>query len=51
MNLQHRRHFLAALTGMPIGSPGMDEPEYGGRRDRYDVLLVRKGRNTAVFAT
>ncbi len=31
-----------AVPGMPIGSPGMDGPEYGGRRDRYDVLLVAK---------
>ena len=28
--------------GMPIGSPGMDGPEYGGRKDPYDVLLVSK---------
>lgn len=30
-----------AVPGMPIGSPGMDGPEYGGRKDPYDVLLVR----------
>jgi hypothetical protein len=29
------------VPGMPIGSPGMDGPVYGGRRDPYDVLLVR----------
>jgi hypothetical protein len=40
-----------AVPGMPIGSPGMDGPEYGGRRDRYDVLLVRKDGSSAVFAT
>ena len=28
--------------GMPVGSPGMDGPEYGGRKDPYDVLLVTK---------
>ena len=28
--------------GMPIGSPGMDGPEYGGRKDPYDVLLITK---------
>lgn len=28
--------------GMPIGSPGMDGPEYDGRKDPYDVLLVSK---------
>ena len=29
-----------AVPGMPIGSPGMDGPAYGGRRDAYDVLLI-----------
>jgi hypothetical protein len=29
-----------AVPGMPVGSPGMDGPEYGDRRDPYDVLLV-----------
>ncbi len=29
-----------AVPGMPIGSPGMDGPAYGGRRDAFDVLLV-----------
>jgi hypothetical protein len=28
------------VPGMPMGSPGMDGPEYGGRKDPYDVLLV-----------
>lgn len=40
-----------AVPGMPIGSPGMDGPVYGGRRDRYDVLLVRRDGGTAVFAS
>jgi hypothetical protein len=31
-----------AVPGMPIGSPGMDGPAYGARKDPYDVLLVRK---------
>lgn len=31
-----------AVPGMPVGSPGMDGPEYGNRRDPYDVLLVQK---------
>ncbi|CAB5711758.1 Uncharacterized copper-binding protein [Delftia tsuruhatensis] len=31
-----------AVPGMPVGSPGMDGPEYGGRKDPYDVLLVTK---------
>jgi hypothetical protein len=30
-------HFEA---DMPIGSPGVDGPEYKGRKDAYDVLLV-----------
>lgn len=38
-----------ALPGMPIGSPGMDGPEYKGRRDPYDVLLVSRGGATRVF--
>ena len=36
-----------AVPGMPIGSPGMEDP---GRSDPYDVLLIdRKGRES-VFA-
>jgi hypothetical protein len=35
-----------AVPGMPIGSPGMDGPEYGGRREPYEVLLV-SGRGDA----
>ena len=39
-----------AVPGMPVGSPGMDGPAYGGRRDPYDVLLVaRGGASTRVF--
>ena len=34
------------VPGMPVGSPGMDGPAYGGRRDPYDVLLV-SGRGDA----
>ena len=30
------------VPGMPVGSPGMDGPEYSGRKDPYDVLLVTK---------
>ena len=30
------------VPGMPVGSPGMDGPAYGGRKDPYDVLLVSK---------
>ena len=31
-----------AAPGMPVGSPGMDGPAYGGRRDAYQVLLIQK---------
>lgn len=30
------------VPGMPVGSPGMDGPEYRDRKDPYDVLLVTK---------
>lgn len=38
-----------SVPGMPIGSPGMDGPEYKGRKDAYDVLLVQKNGNSKVF--
>lgn len=38
-----------AAPGMPIGSPGMDTPAYGGRKIPYDVLLVRKDGSTTVY--
>lgn len=48
--LQTRPRALGlAVPGMPVGSPGMDGPAYGGRRDPYDVLLVRLDGSTAVF--
>ncbi|MGD9757426.1 MAG: DUF411 domain-containing protein [Comamonas sp.] len=45
-----------AVPGMPIGSPGMDGPEYGGHKDPYDVLLVtqslmRSDVSTSVFTS
>ncbi|WP_425259438.1 DUF411 domain-containing protein [Rubrivivax sp. RP6-9] len=40
-----------AVPGMPIGSPGMDGPEYGPRRDAYDVLLVVRGGPPRVFTS
>lgn len=40
-----------AVPGMPIGSPGMDGPIYGGRRDAYQVLLVRKDGSSQVFSS
>lgn len=40
-----------AVPGMPVGSPGMDGPEYGGRRDAYDVVLVRRDGSATVWAS
>lgn len=39
-----------AVPGMPVGSPGMDGPAYGGRRDPYDVLLVQRDGSSRVWA-
>lgn len=36
-----------AVPGMPLGSPGMEQ---GGVKHPYEVLLVRKGGATEVFA-
>lgn len=39
-----------AVPGMPVGSPGMDGPAYGGdQRDPYDVLLVLADGSTRVY--
>lgn len=38
-----------AVPGMPVGSPGMDGPVYGGRQDPYDVVLVLKGGSSRVY--
>ena len=40
-----------AVPGMPIGSPGMDGPAYGDRRDAYQVLLIQRDGSTTVFNT
>ncbi len=40
-----------AVPDMPIGSPGMDAPDYGNRRDPYDVLLVARDGSATVFAS
>ncbi|MBX3588338.1 MAG: DUF411 domain-containing protein [Ramlibacter sp.] len=40
-----------AVPGMPVGSPGMDGPAYGGRKDRFDVLLVASDGRTTVYQT
>ena len=37
------------VPGMPIGSPGMDGPEYGGRKDAFNVLLVNARGETRVW--
>ena len=38
-----------AVPGMPIGSPGMDGPAYGGQHEAYQVLLVQKNGSSTVF--
>lgn len=38
-----------AVPAMPVGSPGMDGPEYRGRRDPYDVLLVQRDGSASVY--
>ena len=40
-----------AVPGMPIGSPGMDGPAYGGRHDAYQVLLIQKDGSAQVFTS
>ena len=37
------------VPGMKVGSPGMDGPTYKGRKDPYDVLLVRPDGSTSVY--
>jgi hypothetical protein len=34
---------------MPVGSPGLDGPGYGSRKDPHDVLRVRKNGNNTVY--
>lgn len=38
-----------AVPGMPVGSPGMDGPEYKGRKDPFDVLLVQADGHARVW--
>lgn len=38
-----------AVPAMPIGSPGMDGPEYGGKKDPYDVLLIGMNGQPSVY--
>lgn len=37
------------VPGMPLGSPGMDGPAYGGRTMPYNVLLVQRDGNASVY--
>lgn len=37
------------VPGMTIGSPGMDGPAYGKRKDPYDVLLVKADGTSTVY--
>jgi hypothetical protein len=37
------------VPGMPLGSPGMDGPEYGGRKTPHDVLLVLHDGSQRVY--
>lgn len=38
-----------SVPGMPVGTPGMDAPVYGGRKDAYRVLLVGAGGKATVW--
>lgn len=38
-----------AVPGMPVGSPGMDDRAYGGRKDTFDVLLLALDGSTKVY--
>lgn len=38
-----------AVPGMPLGSPGMDGPDFDNQTQPYDVLLVLADGSTRVF--
>ncbi len=38
-----------AVPGMPVGSPGMDGPAFGGQTVPYKVLLVQRDGSAGVF--
>lgn len=40
-----------AVPGMPIGSPGMDGPQYNGRKEAYQVLLVSADGSASTYGT
>ncbi|MEN9437735.1 MAG: hypothetical protein RIR09_2390 [Pseudomonadota bacterium] len=46
---QRPRALGLAVPGMPVGSPGMDGPEYEGHVDPYAVLLVQRDGGTRVY--
>lgn len=38
-----------AMPGMPVRSPGMDNPIYGARNETYEVLLIGTDSNSTVY--
>lgn len=40
-----------AVPSMPLGSPGMDGPAYGGVRNPYDVFLIQRDGTAIVYAS
>ncbi|ANN77829.1 metal-binding protein [Bordetella flabilis] len=38
-----------AVPGMPLGAPGMDGPDYGGRRLPYNVYLIERAGRARVY--
>ncbi len=38
-----------AVPGMPVGSPGMDGPDYEGRKDPYNVLLLAADGSASIY--
>lgn len=38
-----------SVPGMPVGSPGMDGPVYGARRDAYQVMLLTRDGKARVY--
>ena len=37
------------VPAMPVGSPGMDGPEYKGKKDPYDVLLIGLNGEPSIY--
>lgn len=38
-----------AVPGMVVGTPGMDGPDYDGRKNAFDVLLLAKDGSTRIY--